>query len=300
MRLLTRLGSGGGRGSSTTRLKKILLSLLVIGLLGTVTGKRTYAVLSGDAYNSGSNVSSGTLTFSDLVNGQLITTPGVCKTSNDTHSTRPKVTCTTIFTGSTLSYPGDVATVNVEIQNTGSLSAGALELSMPTCVNSQTTGSGTYYTANVDLCKGICDTTTLPAPGTDCTYNGVITGGLQMYVEETASNFTTPVKCYFPGPDNADPVTSGAQNATDCTSTASGAQPWITDSVQMLAGTTCWNLGSGPNADYSSGTSHSRFFKIGVRLPTNADNRLQGQTASFTLAWHLVAGTYSGNGCTAP
>lgn len=45
-----------------TRFKKILLSLMVIGALGTIVTVRVLAVLSSDVENSGSNIAGGTFT----------------------------------------------------------------------------------------------------------------------------------------------------------------------------------------------------------------------------------------------
>jgi len=278
------------RGAS--RLKKVLLSLLVVGLLGTMAAHRTYALLSSNSANVANSSSTGTLTFEDTVNQAVATT---CKTVAGTGNVQG--TCDLLFTAATLRYPGDIAYAKVQIKNTGSLDGADLELSMPTCQTSQTTGSGSYFTPNVDLCKAACDTTKLTSdPLYKCTYNSVETGGTQMYIQETASNYTTAVKCLYPGPDNPDPVTPTVANAAvDCTTTDATHSPWIVNSGGLLNRRACWDLGSGPlgnsTANNSAGTN-SRYFVIAVRFPANADNRMQGNTWNFKLAWHLVAGNY--------
>jgi hypothetical protein len=52
-----------------TRFKKILLSLMVVGALGTIVTVRVLAVLSSDAQNPGSNIASGTFTANLTLSG---------------------------------------------------------------------------------------------------------------------------------------------------------------------------------------------------------------------------------------
>jgi hypothetical protein len=43
--------------------------------------------------------------------------------------------------------------------------------------------------------------------------------------------------------------------------------------------------------DLGTGPAHgqSRYFVIGMRLPSNASNALQGQAALFSLRWHVTS-----------
>lgn len=250
---------------SLALLKKVILSLLTIGLLGTVAAKGTNASVRGESTNARNSVATATLTFSNAVGAG-----SACGSETNATPNNNKKTCDVLISGGTLRYPGDVITTKVKIKDTGSIDGLALELSIPSGTTTVTSGAGAYANGG-DPITGICNTGT----SDPCS-----SGGLEMYVQETASDQTTPLTngCLFPGPDNG-------TDATDCLATNGGTtSPWLEDSVPGLIALPCWDLGRGPSAQ------QTRYFTIGVRLPDNADNRLQGETGSFTLAWHVVGG----------
>ena len=91
-------------------------------------------------------------------------------------------------------------------------------------------------------------------------------GGAQLYLQETNSSFVA-TKCWYPT------VAAGS-----CSFGANGLANFdatYTDAVASL------DLGSGPVA------GASRYFVIGMQLPSTASNALQGQEALFDLTWHL-------------
>jgi hypothetical protein len=102
-----------------------------------------------------------------------------------------------------------------------------------------------------------------PSPGTA---SPCAAGGAQLYVQETDSSWT-PTKCWFP---------AGA-----------GACGWAASALFVFASnfnstTSSLDLGRGP----ASGAS--RYFQIGMRLPSDASNNLQGKAAVFGLTWHIT------------
>ena len=98
-------------------MKKVLLSLLVVGAVGCFTITGTYAVLNTETHNARGSIASGTLTFSDKVNAAT-----ACLSINGPASPgNVNSGCDALFTNSTLMYPGTLATVHVTIANTGSI-----------------------------------------------------------------------------------------------------------------------------------------------------------------------------------
>jgi hypothetical protein len=228
-----------GRSSSTWWLKKALLTLLIIGGLGSFTVASTFAVLSSDTSNGKTSLASGTLTF-----GNKVGTATTCNSYGAGSSSNVNNACDAIFTSATEMFPGVPAITSLQIVNNGSLDASDLTLYMPTCTPGDTTGA--------------------PSPGAGSPCDA---GGLQLYVQETNAAGTTNVKCWYP------------TAATTCS--------FINDTLSLFVGnftsvTTALDLGSGP------AHGATRYFKIGVQLPSDASNTLQGRTATFGLTWHIT------------
>jgi hypothetical protein len=158
-----------GRRSGTWRLKRMLLSLIVVGALSFLTMGGTYAVLSSTTSNAGSTVATGTLTFNDQVNsGTVCASYGTGNTGNSNSA------CSALITSSTIENPGVPVTASVTITNNGSLDAGDLSLYMPSCTQGTTSGATTV------------------GGGNPCSVSGA-----QFYVQETDSS-GTPTTCWFP------------------------------------------------------------------------------------------------------
>lgn len=228
-----------GRSSSTWRLKKVLLSMIVIGCLSFFTLTSAFALLNAESRNIGGTISSGTLTFSNKVNlGSL------CFSYNGPSSPgNVNTNCDALFTSATEMYPGTAATARVTISNNGSLDARNLSVYMPSCT--------------------AVATPTAPNPGgaDPC---GV--AGAQFTIQETDSSFTA-TSCKYPAAAGA---CAFAANTLYFFKSSANSAP------------TAFNLGSGP------ATGQSRYFVIGMQLPTNADNALQGEEALFGLTWRVT------------
>ena len=101
-----------------------------------------------------------------------------------------------------------------------------------------------------------------PAPGGA---NPCATNGAQFYVQETTST-GTPTTCWFPSA------------AGSCAFAANSLRVFATN---YTSATSSLDLGAGP------AHGQTRYFRIGMQLPSNASNALQGEMAVFNLTWHL-------------
>jgi hypothetical protein len=227
-----------GRHSSTWRLKKVLLSLIVLGGLSCFTLTSAFALLNAESRNIGNTISSGTLTFSNKVNlGTLCYSYSGPASPGNVNSA-----CDALFSSATQMYPGTAATSRVTIANNGSLDARNLSVYMPSCT--------------------MVTTPTAPSPGgaDPC---GI--AGVQFSIQETDSSFTA-TSCRYPAAAGA--CTFAANTLYFFKSSANSAP-------------TAFDLGSGP------AQGQSRYFVIGMQLPSNASNALQGEEALFNLTWRV-------------
>jgi len=266
-----RLARAGDRGSSLGLAKKLLLSVVVVGLLGSVTYKRVDATLSGNTSNLTSSVATGTLVVGDTVYTQSggSYTPGTqCASWSAATKNNYNASCDVLAldppTG--LRFPGQIVKAYVAIQNAGSLPATQLQLSMPTCQTTDTVGTPPYVPASTG------------GGGEYCSSNGG--GGLEMYVQEVDNTFALNANfnCVFPEDYYGTP-------AHDCSTN------WLQDSGSGLSAISCWDLG--PEA-----ANTTRYFVIAMQIDPLAVNALQGKTVRFALRWHLTGAnlTYDTSG----
>ena len=236
---------------SPRTIKKLLLSLIAVGLIGSVTARSTYAILTSEGSNPNASLASGTLTFSNTVNAGT-----ACLSQNGVVNVN--TSCDALVTSASTWFPISSSTpvsteysmTKLTIKNTGSLPASALSLYMPSCAASTTTGA--------------------PSPGgtNPCCPGGTFpcaTGSLDFYIQETDSSWAA-TKCWWP-------------------TVANGACAFTNDSLGSFYNSyhiaPYYSLGTGPAA---TGT---RYFEIVVAEPVNAGNGLQGETATFALYWHM-------------
>ena len=255
---------------SSRTLKKLLLSLIAIGILGSVTTGGTYAVFKSDTTNLNSNVVSGTLTMSDQVN-----TGTVCVSTNGSgtpasgtanwntlQSSPASAGCAGLVTSATLNYPGTLVKVDVTITNTGSVSANDLSVFMPMAAYS----AGPPAVVTPGCTKATTTGATVVGAGNPCS----ATGDLFYVEEETDATFSTPLTCWYPAGTSSCSIGGGGTLYNFSTNYD------YSSSLQQGAKL---DLGSGPAAQ------RSRYFVIGIQ-EGNANN-LQGLTASFPLTWHM-------------
>lgn len=165
--------------------------------------------------------------------------------------------CDGMYSTSVLNYPGVVQKADIQVANDGSIDATSMQLWMPII-------PGTSVS-----CQKV-DTPGIPAyahlGGDPCASSNVAAGaGVIFYVQETQSDYTTAVKCWYPS------------TATTCPLTGSLADFAANnyDNADFIS------MGSGPTH------GNSRYFVIGTEFPSNASNTFQGESAQFSLDWHL-------------
>lgn len=109
------------------------------------------------------------------------------------------------------------------------------------------------------------NTPSAPKPGSG---DPCALAGDQIYLQETDSSWT-PTQCWYP-----------LKAAGTCT--------WVKNALHVFASshgvaTSAVSLGSGPTH------GQARYFEIGLRIPPEASNELQGREAVFGLTWRLQA-----------
>lgn len=227
------------RRSTMWHLKKMLLSMSVVGAVSCFTITGTYALLNSETQNNRGRISSGTLTFSNKVS-----TNSACYSYGAGSTGNVNAACDALFSSATLMYPGTPVTQRVTIANDGSIDGGSLSIFMPSCTAVTSPGA--------------------PAPGGG---NPCAAGGAQIYIQETDSSFT-PTSCVFP--------TTGGTCAF-----AANTMSYLASVANTAA--SAYALGTGP------AHGASRYFVIGMQLPSTASNALQGEEALFSLTWHLAS-----------
>src|SRR2546427_8136255 len=151
-------------------IKKLLLSVLVVGAVTSVVSVGTFATFSAETTNPTNTFATGALVLSDKVGAGT----ACLSTNGGTTDTNVNAACTTAFALST-KKPGDTdITTHLTILNAGSLSASAFKL----------------YAAGA--CTAANDSETYHGTGDPCTV-------VDLYVQETASDFTTLITngCYY-------------------------------------------------------------------------------------------------------
>jgi hypothetical protein len=163
------IGLRSGNRSTMWHLKKILLSMSVVGVVSCFTITGTFALLNSETQNNRARISSGTLTFSNKVD-----TNAACFSYGPGSTGNVNNACGALFDSTTQMYPGTPITQKVTITNDGSIDGKTLSVFMPTCTPGVTPGA--------------------PAPGGG---NPCAPGGAQIYIQETNASFV-PTNCVFP------------------------------------------------------------------------------------------------------
>jgi hypothetical protein len=148
----------------------------------------------------------------------------------------------------TVQAPGDSSTADITLENVGSLPASALKAFSGSCTDADAAGENYHGT------------------GSPC-------GKIQIYVQQYSDNFTTESACLYGG------ATGAVCDFSDVTKTLTAfvtAHP---------------NVGSGLSAgalDEAGGTAPTTWIRVGVMLPSDANNTFQGRSASLGLNWHIT------------
>ena len=241
---------------STRTIKKLLLSLIAIGILGFFTTGGVYAVFVTESQNPSSIVGSATFTMSNTVAGST----GTACTSDSGTNNSNTTTCDKIVTSTSIAQahlPGVLTTVTVDIKNLGTTPAYDLWVSMP----GATAGSGCSSADN--------SFATVHGGGNACGATGDL-----FYIQENDGG-GSPIRCWYPAGAGACSIAGGGTlNGFSNTYYFNG-----TNGASKL------DLGTDGSSRHGLDAGSTRHFVIG--LQEGADNTMQGETATFSLLWHL-------------
>lgn len=97
-------------------------------------------------------------------------------------------------------------------------------------------------------------------------------GIVQIYIQQYSDAFSTPSACLY----------GGASGATcDFSDTNATLSAFVTAHTNLGAGLSAGSLAAAGGAD-------TTWVRIGVKLPSTADNTYQGRSATMALNWHIT------------
>jgi hypothetical protein len=120
-------------------IKKVLFSVLIVGVTAATAGSGVAASFNAQTTNAGNTFATGTLTLSDTANGTVcLSTSGVANVNSN---------CNAVVDGSLLHVPGDAVTASFVIENTGTLTTPNLSIFTSACVDADTSTTSAYHGA---------------------------------------------------------------------------------------------------------------------------------------------------------
>ena len=97
-------------------------------------------------------------------------------------------------------------------------------------------------------------------------------GAVQLYIQQYSDAFGTPSACLY----------GGASGATcDWSDTSKTLSAFVAAHPNLAGGLSAGSLAVNGGAD-------TTWIRIGVKLPSSADNSYQGRSASLALNWHIT------------
>ena len=224
-----------------SKLRKILFAVAAFGGAVTAVGAGTFASFSATTTNAAS-FATGTLILSDKA-------PTTDCRSSDTSIATNSQACEAIFSTLTGQKPGQSGTVNITLENAGTINDAVLSMyssgsCTPSAVGTPSGGSDPCGLVEIYVQK----------------WSGAHTGTPTcLYGTDTGSNGT----CDF---DSGSPKTL-SQFVTD-----------HTNNTELLA----------LDSDADGGGADKTYITVGVKLPTSAGNGYQNMKADFGLTFSLV------------
>lgn len=124
-------------------LKKLMLSFMVLGAIGTTVGAGTFASFNASTGNDGATFTSGYLKLSDTVVsvGTCVSTGGGTTNEVDTNQT---TSCSKVFDSAVnagTKRPGDTATADVTLENQGSITGNLVGYTTGSCTPGSVSGA---------------------------------------------------------------------------------------------------------------------------------------------------------------
>jgi hypothetical protein len=174
----------------------------------------------------------------------------------------------TVNLGTCFSYIGGSSVNNVNSNCQAAITSSTLNYpGTPAVVPVTIANNGSLDAAGLSVYMPSCTMAATPGAPSPGGANPCAVNGAQFYIQETTQT-GTPTTCWFPLPS-----APGA-----CAFTANSLQQF---SANVNTTSSALSLGGGP------AHNATRYFKIGLQLPTTASNSFQGEAAVFVLAWHL-------------
>jgi predicted ribosomally synthesized peptide with SipW-like signal peptide len=155
-------------------LKKVLLTIMVVGMVSGVLGSGTFATFTAQTTNSNNTFAAGTLVLSDTKTGGT-----TCfSTGGGNTDTNSNTACDQLI-NATVKKPGDTASQTLVVKNEGSLAGTALKLFSSACTNANSSGESYFGT-------------------------GLACSKVQLYIQQYSdAGFTTPSACLYGGATGA-------------------------------------------------------------------------------------------------
>jgi hypothetical protein len=97
-------------------------------------------------------------------------------------------------------------------------------------------------------------------------------GTVQLYIQQYSDAFTTPSACLYGGANGA---------SCDFSDTGKTLSAFVAAHPDLAGGLSAGTL-------EESGGADTTWVRIGVQLPSTADNTLQGRSASLAFNWHIT------------
>jgi predicted ribosomally synthesized peptide with SipW-like signal peptide len=244
----------GKKGIAT--IKQLLFYVLIAGAVSMAGGSQgSFASFNATTTNPNNTFATGTLVLSDTVNAGtacLSTGGGTTNTNSNT--------CATAF-NLAVQKPGQSGTTHLTIQNAGSIDAASFKFYSTACADANAAAE-TYH-------------------GT-----GSLCGDLEVYIQQTKSDFTTPLACIYGGgaalaghPDTAS--TTCSFNATYTPTNLATTFPSAASAAALTYD------GTTPGLPVANSTA---YFVVGIKMPNGAagaDNSFMGRQASMDLNWYI-------------
>lgn len=231
-------------------LKKILLSLMVLGMVTAALGASTFATFNAQTTNGNNTFKTGTLVLSNTKKseaGAAVTTPTPCYSTGSGSSTDTNANslCPTLITATGMK-PGAVYTATLTLKNEGSLDANVFRVFSSACAVDDAAGE-TYHGAG-----NLCDK-------------------IQLYIQQIDNTTSADTVCLY-----------GSSSSQSCTFSDTGysLNNFLTTHTTPE---TAWDVNG---STLPSGQSTS--IRIGMKLPTDADNTYQGRTATVDFNWYIA------------
>ena len=227
-------------------LRKILLTLMVVGAVGSTVSAGTFASFTSRTTNTASTFSAGTLVLGNQVDTATMCLSNAGGAVNGTHLNNNCDTAVAV----TVRKPGDLAEVDLSLQNLGSIDG------LLTAYASQNCVAGNALSMPFNGTGNACTT-------------------VRMTIEEFASQADRtndiPMWCWY----------GGLAGTSACDIDGTGLKTVFNwHSNHPTSGAAPLDLGAIEAGD-------TRYFRISLKLPVGASDQLQGKMATFGYIWRL-------------